>query len=357
MAASWIVVSRCHGSHRTADTWTADKVHSRAIAMRTTSSEVFIQLDRSRPRGLRAQVEAGLRDAIRAGRLAPGTGALEPGPGERPRRHPGVVVAAYDQLPPRATCSPARSGTWSTTLRQDAARHRPASAADDEHAVISTSARGARPRPVPPCGVVAGDPGGAAAMPDADSATSTPRPAPAPRPVADYLGRVRGWPPARAGRHGGGFGHGFASPCEALRVRGHPASPWRNPATSAPATCPGRRPVRPVPVDAEGIGSTNSPPRPRGVVVVTPAHQTPREPCCRPTVDRLVGGRGTSTATSSRTTTTPSTATTATRWARCRGSPPNGWSTAARRRRPSPPACGWAGSSVPPDLVAAGSPA
>ena len=41
--------------------------------MSTTSPEVLVALDRSKPRGLRAQVEDELREAIRSGRLAPGT--------------------------------------------------------------------------------------------------------------------------------------------------------------------------------------------------------------------------------------------------------------------------------------------
>src|ERR671911_3089426 len=67
--------------------------------MRTSSAEVLIELDRTRPRGLRAQIENELREAIRSGRLAPGT----PLPSTRALAADldvtrGVVVAAYDQL-------------------------------------------------------------------------------------------------------------------------------------------------------------------------------------------------------------------------------------------------------------------
>jgi GntR family transcriptional regulator/MocR family aminotransferase len=67
--------------------------------MRTSSAEVLVELDRSRPRGLRAQVEDGLRDAIRSGRLTAGT----PLPSTRVLAADlgvtrGVIVAAYDQL-------------------------------------------------------------------------------------------------------------------------------------------------------------------------------------------------------------------------------------------------------------------
>jgi GntR family transcriptional regulator / MocR family aminotransferase len=68
-------------------------------SMRTTSPEALIELDRSRPRGLRAQVEDELRAAIRSGRLRPGTRL----PASRALASDlgvtrGVVVAAYDQL-------------------------------------------------------------------------------------------------------------------------------------------------------------------------------------------------------------------------------------------------------------------
>jgi GntR family transcriptional regulator / MocR family aminotransferase len=67
--------------------------------MRTSSSEVLIELDRSRARGLRVQIEDQLRGAIRSGRLAAGSTlpssrslAVDLGVTR------GVVVAAYDQL-------------------------------------------------------------------------------------------------------------------------------------------------------------------------------------------------------------------------------------------------------------------
>src|SRR5512134_1644027 len=67
--------------------------------MRTTSAEVLVQLDRSHPRGLRAQIEDEVRRAIRSGRLLPGaslpsTRALAADLGVTR----GVIVAAYDQL-------------------------------------------------------------------------------------------------------------------------------------------------------------------------------------------------------------------------------------------------------------------
>ncbi|MDQ1424808.1 MAG: GntR family transcriptional regulator / MocR family aminotransferase [Acidimicrobiaceae bacterium] len=67
--------------------------------MSTTGAEILLELDRSRPRGLRAQVEEELRAAIRSGRLGPGTSL----PSTRALAADlgitrGVIVAAYDQL-------------------------------------------------------------------------------------------------------------------------------------------------------------------------------------------------------------------------------------------------------------------
>src|SRR5688500_7488138 len=67
--------------------------------MSTTAPDLLIEIDCSRRRGLRAQIEGGLRDAISAGRLAPGT----PLPSSRALASDlgvtrGVVVGAYDQL-------------------------------------------------------------------------------------------------------------------------------------------------------------------------------------------------------------------------------------------------------------------
>ena len=95
--------------------------------MRTTSPEVLIELDRSRVRGLRAQVEDELRDAIRAGRLAPGTLL----PSSRALAEDlgvtrGVVVAAYDQLVAEGyLASRHGSGTVVNATAQGAGRRAP----------------------------------------------------------------------------------------------------------------------------------------------------------------------------------------------------------------------------------------
>ena len=78
--------------------------------MGTTSPDLYLAVDRGR--GVRAQVEAGIRAAVRGGRLPagtrlPSTRALAADLGVTRR----VVVEADDQLawPPRGTCPPGRA--------------------------------------------------------------------------------------------------------------------------------------------------------------------------------------------------------------------------------------------------------
>jgi GntR family transcriptional regulator/MocR family aminotransferase len=67
--------------------------------MSTSSPELLVELDRSRPRSLRRQLEAGLRAAIRDGRLRPGTRlASSRALALDLTVTRGVVVAAYAQL-------------------------------------------------------------------------------------------------------------------------------------------------------------------------------------------------------------------------------------------------------------------
>ena len=66
--------------------------------MSTSSPELLVELDRSRPRSLRRQLEAGLRAAIRDGRLRPGTRlASSRALALDLTVTRGVVVAAYAQ--------------------------------------------------------------------------------------------------------------------------------------------------------------------------------------------------------------------------------------------------------------------
>src|SRR3954470_4664580 len=94
------------------------------LSMRTTSSEVLLELDHSRRRGLRAQIEEELRTAIRTGRLVPGTSL----PSSRALATDlgvtrGVVVAAYDQLVAEGyLVSRAGSGTVVNATAQEVRR-------------------------------------------------------------------------------------------------------------------------------------------------------------------------------------------------------------------------------------------
>jgi GntR family transcriptional regulator / MocR family aminotransferase len=115
--------------------------------MRTSSAEVLIELDRSHPRGLRAQIEDELRNAIRSGRLSggtllPSTRALAVDLGVTR----GVVVAAYDQLLAEGyLASRAGSGTVvnATVTRRRSGR--------DVPTLICSPARRGCGRRVPPC--------------------------------------------------------------------------------------------------------------------------------------------------------------------------------------------------------------
>lgn len=96
--------------------------------MGTSSPEMFVELDRSRPRGLRAQVEHGLREAIRSGRLSPGTRL----PSSRALADDlglsrGLVVAVYEQLTAEGYLTSRQgSGTIVSTKIVPAAPQRPA---------------------------------------------------------------------------------------------------------------------------------------------------------------------------------------------------------------------------------------
>src|SRR5690349_24251386 len=89
--------------------------------MGTSAPELFLAFDRTRRRGLRAQIEGELRDAIRAGRLAagvavPSTRALAADLGVTRR----VVIEAYDQLVAEGYLS-SRPGAGTTVNRVPAA--------------------------------------------------------------------------------------------------------------------------------------------------------------------------------------------------------------------------------------------
>jgi GntR family transcriptional regulator / MocR family aminotransferase len=253
------------------------------MIMGTTSPDLFIDLDRSRPRGLRAQVEGGLRDAIRSGRLAPGTRL----PSSRALAADldvtrGVVVDAYEQLAAEGYIT---SVQGSGTVVNDVCA---GEAAGDQRAA---------PRPAAPTlthDFRSGLPdlglfpraawaratrAALASMPDAELGYLPPAGLPRLRAsVADYLGRVRG---VACGPDlvmiCNGFGHGFGVVLRALVDRGVAAVAVEVPGYDEPRDQIRRAglAVHPVPVDQDGIRTDLLATAPVGAVVVTPAHQSP----------------------------------------------------------------------------------
>ena len=246
----------------------------------TTSPELLIELDRSKPRGLRAQVEDELRAAIRSGRLAPGTTL----PSSRAFAQDlgvtrGVVVDAYDQLVAEGYL---RSQHGSGT-------------------VVNAAAPGARrpSRPVPGRPFVDVDfrPG----LPDLDLFPRTawlraareamqtmardelgyidPRGLVGLRQVlADYLARVRGVH-ADVDRIVvcNGYGHGLSLVSTVLRALDHTAVAIEEPGYDGNwiglAAAGLKR--RTVPVDRDGMDVERLARTRARVVVLTPAHQNP----------------------------------------------------------------------------------
>ena len=188
----------------------------------TTSPEVLIELDRSKARGLRAQVEEELRDAIRSGRLSPGT-AL---PSSRALATDldvtrGVVVAAYDQLVAEGYLV-SRHGSGTVVSATARGRRRAARRAPTGLLLMSTSVRAGPTSTCFPgrrgCGLRAPRYRRSRAT---TSATSTHAGCCRLRhALVDYLARVRGVsadPEQVVVCHG--FGHGFSLVAQVLRDR------------------------------------------------------------------------------------------------------------------------------------------
>jgi GntR family transcriptional regulator/MocR family aminotransferase len=248
--------------------------------MGTSSPELLLTLDRSKPRALRAQLEEELRLAIRSGRLAagdalPSTRALAADLGVTR----GVVVDAYDQLAAEGYLS-ARPGA---------------------KAVVNDTATGAgrrSPTPVPaPAVDVDFRPGhpdlgsfplaawgratraALATMPAADLGYGDPRGLPSTRvALADHLARVRG---LDADPDNivvcSGFGHGAGLVGAALRATGRTIVGVEDPGYDGAAlalTALGME-LRGIPVDGDGLVVDELERSDAGAVVVTPAHQSP----------------------------------------------------------------------------------
>ena len=256
--------------------------------MGTTSPDLFVSLDRSRPRKLRAQVEDGLREAIRSGRLAAGTRL----PSSRALANDlgitrGVVVDAYDQLAAEGYVTTVQgSGTRVNALG-------PGSAPDSAEPADAAPASGDGPARLthdfrtgvpdlslfPRAAWARATRAALAAMPDAELGYLPPAGLERVRvAVAEYLGRVRGvsCTPDQVVL-GNGFGHGFSLVMRALIDRGHTRVAVEVPGYDEPRdqiAYAGGTAV-PVPVDADGIRTDALAASPAQAVVVTPAHQAP----------------------------------------------------------------------------------
>ena len=264
--------------------------------MGTTSPEIFVDLDRSRPRGLRAQIEGGLRTAIRSGRLAPGTllpssRALAADLGVTR----GVVVDAYEQLAAEGYVTTVQgSGTRVNDVGEGAplgadavagrtqAGHRPArrgSAPPERDLAFDFRAGLPDLGLFPRAAWARATRTALATMPDADLGYQTGAGLPRLRSaLASYLGRVRGV--ACTPDHivvCNGFGHGFSLVLRALVDRGVTEIAVEVPGYDEPRnqiTWAGAR-VRPIPVDADGIRVADLAAASVRAAVVTPAHQAP----------------------------------------------------------------------------------
>jgi GntR family transcriptional regulator / MocR family aminotransferase len=250
--------------------------------MSTTSPDLFIDLDRSRPRGLRAQVEDGLRAAIRSGRLPPGTRL----PSSRALADDldvtrGVVVDAYAQLAAEGYVTSIRgSGTVVNDIGAGPARDASAPVPSPA-ATFTYDFRTGLPDLglFPRTAWARATRAALVAMPDAELGYVPPAGLPRLRSsVADYLGRVRG---VTCGPEQvmicNGFGHGFAVVLRALVARG-----LTGVAVEVPGYDDPREQIRgagaqlhPVPVDGDGLRIDALAATPAGAVVVTPAHQSP----------------------------------------------------------------------------------
>jgi GntR family transcriptional regulator/MocR family aminotransferase len=251
--------------------------------MGTTSPDLFIELDRSRPRGLRSQVEDGLRAAIREGRLAPGTRlpssralAVDLGVTR------GLVVEAYEQLAAEGYVTTVQGS--GTRVNDVAAAPVPGNGSVPEASAAPPLTHDFRTG-LPDLGLfpraawVRATREAMATMPDAELGYLPPAGLPRLRAaVAAYLARVRGVAcEADQVVVCNGFGHGFSLVLRALADRGVRDVAVEVPGYDDPRdqiAWAGAR-VVPVPVDGEGLCTAKLTASPAQAVVVTPAHQQP----------------------------------------------------------------------------------
>ena len=248
--------------------------------MASTSVDLLIPLDRSRPRGLRAQIEDELRAAIRSGRLAagaalPSTRALAADLGVTR----GVVVDAYDQLIAEGYLA-SRPGAATTVSSSAAApaRRRSLPAATTS---IDIDFRPGLPELslFPRTAWTRATRQALQTMADADLGYTDPRGLPVlRRALAEYLARVRG---VRADPEhivvGHGFGHGIHLVAGALRDLGHTEAAVEDPGYDGHRegfAAAGLR-HRGVGVDDEGVIVDDLRRTPARFALLTPAHQSP----------------------------------------------------------------------------------
>ncbi len=311
--------------------------------------ELLLELDRSNGTPLRAQLEDGLREAVRSGRLAahvrlPPTRALAADLGVSRR----LVVDAYAQLLAEGylVARPRRRHVRGRRRRTVGATR---GAARGAAAALRLLPRLSGPRDVPAAAwlralreMLRDAPDQALGYPDPRGASALRR------ALAGHLRRVRGVAAdpdsivvcsgaAQAlaligaelgGPHGRGRGSGAAGAPRDPRRGGRPARAARGRRR--------RRPRRAAARDRAGRGGRDA------------AHQSPTGVALSPSRRAaLLAWAGRPARSWSRTTTTRSSATTARRSARCRGSRPSACSTRARSARRSRPPCGSDGWCCP----------
>ena len=249
-------------------------------SMRTSSSELLIELDRSRPRGLRTQVESRLRDAVRAGRLPAGT--LLPSTrclADDLGITRGVVVAAYEQLVAEGylTSAPGSgtvvAATGNAAGEPDRHRRRP-----EVTVVVDFSAGVPDLELFPRRSWSRASRAAMATLPSGRLGYGEPVGSPElRRALVDYLGRVRGV----SGDDDrvvvcSGFSHGVTVLTDALRRLGHERIAVEDPHRGA-GTQLAHSPleVHGVELDDEGISVASLRRTGARAVLVTPAHQAP----------------------------------------------------------------------------------
>jgi GntR family transcriptional regulator/MocR family aminotransferase len=248
--------------------------------MRTSSAEVLVELDRSRPRSLRAQVEDELRDAIRSGRLTAGT----PLPSTRALAADlgvtrGVIVAAYDQLLAEGYLASRPGSGTVVNARSESRPVTPRPARPDARVVVDFRPGLPDLALFPRAAWLRATRAALQTLPDENLGYADPRGLPELRDaLADYLGRVRGVSTSSDRvLICNGFAHGLGLVVRALQDIGHSLFAVENPGHDGPRTeleWLGAR-YRGVAVDADGIVVDDLRRSRARSVVITPAHHYP----------------------------------------------------------------------------------